>query len=66
MKILLIGATGTIGQKVQARLAETHEVIPVGYKDGDYQVDLGSKSSIQSLFEQVGEIDGVLPATVRE
>ncbi len=63
MKILLIGATGTIGQKVQARLAETHEVIPVGYKDGDYQVDLGSKSSIQSLFEQVGEIDAIISTT---
>lgn len=63
MKILLIGATGTIGQKVQARLAETHEVIPVGYKDGDYQVNLGSKSSIQSLFEQVGEIDAIISTT---
>jgi len=63
MKILLIGATGTIGQKVQQRLAENHEVISVGYKDGNYQVDLGSKASIQSLFEQVGEIDAVISTT---
>ena len=63
MKILLVGATGTIGQKVQQGLAENHEVISVGYKDGDYQVDLGSKASIQSLFEQVGEIDAVISTT---
>ena len=63
MKILLVGATGTIGQKVQQRLAKNHEVIAVGYKDGDYQVDLGSKTSIQRLFEQVGEIDAVISTT---
>jgi NAD(P)-dependent dehydrogenase (short-subunit alcohol dehydrogenase family) len=63
MKILLIGATGTIGQKVQARLAETNEVIPVGHKDGDYQVDLGNKASIHRLFEKVGEVDAVISTT---
>jgi len=33
MKVLLIGATGTIGQKVQQRLAQTHDIITVGYKN---------------------------------
>jgi NAD(P)-dependent dehydrogenase (short-subunit alcohol dehydrogenase family) len=63
MKILLIGATGTIGQKVQQRLTQSHDVITVGYKGGDYQVDLGIKASIQSLFEQVGKIDAVISTT---
>lgn len=63
MKVLLIGATGTIGQKVQQRLAETHEVISVAYNGGDYQVDLGDKASIQRLFGQVGEIDAVISTT---
>ena len=39
MKILIIGATGTIGKAVSARLAKDHEVIAVGHRDGDYQVD---------------------------
>jgi len=60
MKILLIGATGTIGQKVQQRLSNGHEVVSVGYKDGEYQVDLGNKASIQQLFEQVGKVDAVV------
>ena len=63
MKVLLIGATGTIGQKVHQRLAQTHDVITVGYKDGDYQVDLADKASIQRLFEQVGKIDAVISTT---
>lgn len=42
MKILLIGATGTIGQALQQRLANGREVIPVGFKSGEYQVDLES------------------------
>jgi NAD(P)-dependent dehydrogenase (short-subunit alcohol dehydrogenase family) len=60
MKIILIGATGTIGQKVHERLQENHEVIPVGFKDGDYQVDIADKNSIQNLFDQVGEVDAVI------
>ncbi|MET0005993.1 MAG: short chain dehydrogenase [Candidatus Thiodiazotropha sp.] len=60
MKILLIGATGTIGQEVQQRLADGHEVIPVGFKNGVYQVDMESKASIQHLFEQVGNVDAVI------
>lgn len=63
MKILLIGATGTIGAKVYERLNQKHEVISVGYKDGDYQVDLANKASIQKLFEQVGNIDAVISTT---
>jgi NAD(P)-dependent dehydrogenase (short-subunit alcohol dehydrogenase family) len=63
MKILLIGATGTIGQKVHERLQENHEVIPVGFKDGDYQVDIANKASIQNLFAQVGEVDAVISTT---
>ena len=63
MKIILIGATGTIGQKVNERLQENHEVIPVGFKDGDYQVDIADKNSIQDLFNQVGEVDAVISTT---
>ncbi len=60
MKVLLIGATGTIGRAVADRLSAKHEVIRVGHADGDYQVDLGSKASITSLFDQVGSVDAVI------
>ncbi|MEC0305103.1 short chain dehydrogenase, partial [Terribacillus saccharophilus] len=39
MKIIVIGATGTIGNAVVNKLKEHHEVIKVGSKSGDYQLD---------------------------
>ena len=63
MKVLLIGATGTIGSAVHKRLKENHDVIPVGFNDSDYQVDIADKTSVLNLFEQVGEIDAVISTT---
>jgi len=63
MKILLIGATGTIGSQVQKRLQKNHEIISAGHKGGDYQVDISDKSSLRGLFEKVGEVDGVISTT---
>jgi len=60
MKVLLIGATGTIGKAVADRLSGKHEVIRVGHREGDYQVDLSSKASIETLFDQVGSVDAVV------
>ena len=60
MKILIVGATGTIGKAVAERLSEKHEVIGAGHRDGDYQVDLGSKASIEALFKKVGTVDAVI------
>ncbi|MCU7843249.1 MAG: short chain dehydrogenase [Candidatus Thiodiazotropha sp. (ex Monitilora ramsayi)] len=60
MKILLVGATGTIGREVQRRLSNEHDVTTVGHKDGDYQVDLDNKASIQRLFDEAGHVDAVI------
>ncbi len=61
MRILLIGATGTIGEAVAAELAG-HEVIRAGRTSGDEQVDLGEPASIRALFERVGRVDAVVSA----
>jgi len=63
MKIILIGATGTIGLKVHELLQKDHDVVPVGFRDGEYQVDIADKESIRSLFNQVGEVDAVISTT---
>ena len=60
MRILIVGATGTIGKAVADRLADKHDIIRAGYRDGDFQVDLGSKTSIEALFGAVGELDAVV------
>ena len=60
MKILLIGASGTIGKAVANRLGEGHELIRAGFSDGDVKVDLGSIESIKSMFTEVGHLDAVI------
>lgn len=60
MKILIVGATGLIGKAVAERLSNKHEIVKVGYRDGDFKVDIGSKDSITALFSAVGTIDAVI------
>ena len=62
MKILLVGATGTIGKAVAVALSPRHEVVAVGHRGGPYQVDLADKASIASLFQSVGRVDAVVSA----
>lgn len=62
MKIVLIGATGVIGKSVANELKE-HEVIKVGRKSGDYQVDIEDRASIAALFEKIGDVDAIISTT---
>ena len=62
MKILLIGASGTIGSAVKAELAQRHEVISIGRTHGDFQVDISDSASIRKLFEQTGKFDALVCA----
>ncbi|WP_278406946.1 short chain dehydrogenase [Pseudomonas rhodesiae] len=62
MKILLIGAKGTVGSAVKAELAQRHEVISIGRNSGDFQVDISDSASIRKLFEQTGNFDALICA----
>ncbi|HUK56153.1 MAG TPA: short chain dehydrogenase, partial [Nitrospiria bacterium] len=62
MKIIVIGATGTIGTAVAAALAQRHTVVRVGNRKGDYQVNLASPDSIKKLFNAVAPFDAVVCA----
>ncbi|MEX0923917.1 MAG: short chain dehydrogenase [Rhodovibrionaceae bacterium] len=60
MRIILIGATGTIGSAVAQALSKIHEVVPVGHSTGELRVDLASKASIESLYKATGSFDAVV------
>ena len=60
MKILLIGAAGTIGSAVDKELSQRHEVIRIGRSSGDFQVDISDSTSIRNLFEQTGKFDALV------
>ena len=62
MKILLIGAGGTIGSAVDKELSQRHEVIRIGRSSGDLQVDISDSASIRKLFEKTGKFDALVCA----
>ena len=60
MRVVVVGATGTIGRAVVKKLSVRHEVIKVGHTGGDYHVDIGSADSITTLYEAIGTVDAVV------
>lgn len=63
MKIIIVGATGTIGKKVTANFKSDHEVIKVGSQSGDIHADITDTESLENLFEEVGSFDALISAT---
>lgn len=60
MKIIVIGATGTIGSEVVKALSlKKHEVIRAS-RSGDVKVNLDDAASIRAMFEKVRNIDAVV------
>src|SRR6202042_151178 len=60
MKIILIGANGKIGELVQKALAGGgHEIVKVGHKSGDFQVEIENRESVRKLYQAVGSFDAV-------
>lgn len=60
MKILILGATGTIGSRVADALAPRHEVIRAGRTRGELQVDMSSADSLAALLAKVGACDAIV------
>ena len=63
MRILVVGASGTIGQAVVEQLSERHDIIRAGRSGADVQVDITSEESIRAMYEAVGSVDAVISAT---
>src|SRR5246127_4973380 len=64
MKIVLIGANGKMGERVQTAMAGAgHEIVKVGRKSGDLQVEIENRESVRKLYQAVGSFDaGVIAA----
>ncbi|MGS2762385.1 short chain dehydrogenase [Sinomicrobium sp. M5D2P9] len=60
MKILIIGANGTIGKKITETLSGKHEIITAGRNSGDVRVDITSKKSIQQMYEEIKSLDACI------
>jgi NAD(P)-dependent dehydrogenase (short-subunit alcohol dehydrogenase family) len=62
MRIMLIGASGTIGRAVARALSGRHELVRVGKTRGDHLVDLASPDAMARLYESAGPLDAVVSA----
>ena len=62
MKILIVGASGTLGQAVAAELEQRHEIIRAGSSSGDVQVDLRDAASVTAMYDVVSDLDAVVCA----
>jgi NAD(P)-dependent dehydrogenase (short-subunit alcohol dehydrogenase family) len=60
MKILIIGATGTIGAAVAQALEARHEVLRASHSRSALKIDLADSESIRRLYAKVGQVDAVV------
>nr|WP_315257529.1 short chain dehydrogenase [uncultured Duganella sp.] len=62
MKVIVIGATGAVGKAVVEELGQRHEVVTVGARGGQHQVDFADINSVRALFAKLGKVDAVVVA----
>jgi NAD(P)-dependent dehydrogenase (short-subunit alcohol dehydrogenase family) len=60
LRILLVGASGTLGRAVAAELGQRHEIIAAGRSTGSVRIDLTDVESILNGLKQAGELDAVI------
>ena len=60
MRILLVGASGTIGKAVAAALRPRHEIIEASRRKSKERVDLTDEDSIRFLYHRLGRLDAVI------
>jgi len=60
MKIIIVGATGTMGTHLVKALESEHEVIKIASKNGDIDTDITSVESIKNMFKQIGSFDALI------
>ena len=62
MRILLIGATGTIGSEVARALSSGHEIVSVSRGHTAITVDIADPQSIRAMYQAAGKVDAVICA----
>ena len=62
MKILLVGAHGTVGRGVAAELGQRHEIVGAGRKGAEVVLDLADPDSIRRALDKAGPFDAIVSA----
>ena len=59
MRILVAGASGTVGQAAVKGLSR-HEIVTAGRNSGDVTVDLMNEESVRAMYRKLGMVDAVV------
>lgn len=62
MKVIVIGASGTVGRAVVEQLGLRHDIVAVGSSSGQYQADISDIAQVRAVFEKIGKADAVVVA----
>ena len=62
MRILIVGATGTIGRAIVSALSTGNEVISASLQRAALKVDVANPASIQRMYGSLGKLDAVVCA----
>lgn len=60
MKIIVVGASGDIGQAACQALEPRHDIVRVGRKRGAFTLDMGDLNAVRTFFAEVGRFDAVV------
>jgi NAD(P)-dependent dehydrogenase (short-subunit alcohol dehydrogenase family) len=65
MRILIVGATGTIGSSVATALHGRYDLVLASQQKSPERVDIADPESIRALFARTGRVDAVVNAAGR-
>lgn len=60
MKIVIVGASGTMGTYLSNAFEKEHEVVRVDRKSEGINVDITSTESIEKMYQQIGSFDALI------
>jgi NAD(P)-dependent dehydrogenase (short-subunit alcohol dehydrogenase family) len=60
MRIIIVGASGTMGSYLSTAFEKDHQIVKVNSKGGDLQVDITSPESIERMYKQAGSFDALI------
>lgn len=60
MKMIIVGASGTMGKHLTSAFKKEHEIITAASKGCNIQVDITSPESIENMYKQAGSFDALI------